>query len=202
MFVIGLTGSAGMGKSTVAGMFAEGGAAVFDADAAVHRLYEKDAVGAVLDAFPDALGRGGEAPFIDRTLLAQQVFQNPPALKRLEAIVHPLVRGEEDKVRMRAMAEGRRVLVLDVPLLLETGGEARVDAVVVVSAPAEVQISRLRSRPGMTEARLKAMAERQMPDAEKRKRAHFVIDTSGDFALTRAQVRDVMRATAALAAAR
>jgi dephospho-CoA kinase len=202
MFVIGLTGSAGMGKSTVAGMFAEAGAAVFDADAAVHRLYAGAAVGAVLDAFPDARGHVGDAPVIDRSLLAQQVFQNPPALKRLEAIVHPLVRAEEDKVRLRATSEGRRILVLDVPLLLETGGADRVDAVLVVSAPAAIQEARLRARPGMTEERLAAMAKRQMPDDEKRKRAHFIVDTSGDLDLTRRQVRDVLRAIAGTAAGR
>jgi dephospho-CoA kinase len=202
MFVMGLTGSAAMGKSTVVAMFAEEGAAVFDADKAVHRLYERDGVLAVLDAFPGALDAARDGPVIDRALLSQIVFNDPAALKRLEAIVHPMVEAEEDKFRASATAAGRRVLVLDIPLLFETGADKRVDAVVVVSAPEETQRARLAGRPGMTVERLAAMTARQMPDAEKRKRAHFVIDTGGSLEATRRQVRDVLAAVAGLAAAR
>jgi dephospho-CoA kinase len=202
MFVMGLTGSAAMGKSTVAAMFADAGAAVFDADKTVHRLYAGGALGAIADAFPDAVGHAGNARFIDRALLSQIVFRNPAALKRLEAIVHPLVRAEEERFRAKAAADSRRILVLDIPLLFETGGERRADAVVVVSAPEAVQRARLAGRPGMTAERLDAMMKRQMPDAEKRKRAHFIVDTGGAFDDTRRQVRDVLTAVAGMAAGR
>ncbi|MEO8666966.1 MAG: dephospho-CoA kinase [Bauldia sp.] len=198
MFVLGLTGSAAMGKSTVAAMFAGEGTAVFDADAAVHRLYSGGAVEPVRAAFPAAIVNGA----VDRAKLSEIAFADPTALKRLEAIVHPLVRGEETRLRARAVAEGRRLLVLDIPLLFETGGEARVDAVAVVSAPEEMQRKRLLSRPGMTEEKLAGILRRQLPDAEKRRRAHFIIDTSGALAATRRQLRDVLRAIAGAVAGR
>jgi dephospho-CoA kinase len=196
LVVLGVTGSLAMGKSTVAAMFAETGAAVFDADAAVHALYAGAAVPLVEAAFP-GVSRDGR---IDRAALGSRVASDAAALAKLEAIVHPLVREGENAFRAAAVAAGRRVLVLDVPLLLETGGERRVDAVVVVTAPAAIQQQRLMARDAMTEARAAALLARQMPDADKRRRAHFLIDTSGEFAATRKQVGDVMRAVAGRAA--
>jgi dephospho-CoA kinase len=198
MFVLGLTGSAAMGKSTVAAMLAGEGAAVFDADAAVHHLYAGAAVEPVGAAFPSAIVDG----VVDRSRLSQTAFTDPAALKGLEAIVHPLVRGEEAKLRARAVADGRRLLVLDIPLLFETAGEQRVDAVLVVSAPEAVQRKRLLSRPRMSEEKLAGILARQMPDEEKRRRAHFIIDTSGELVATHRQVRDVLRAIAGAVAAR
>lgn len=198
MLTVGLTGVMASGKSTASTMFAELGAAVFNADAAVHALYAGEAVPLVEAAFPGS-ARGG---VIDRDVLAGHVAGNPDALARLEAIVHPLVRGREEAFLAAALKDGRRVAVLDIPLLLETGGDARVDAVVVVSAPAEVLKHRALKRKGMTEARYAALSARQWSDADKRARAHFVIDTSGDFPATRKQVADVLRALTATAAAR
>ena len=198
MLVIGLTGSAAMGKSIVTGMFADEGAAVFDADKAVHRLYAAGAVEPIRAAFPSAIVDGA----VDRGRLAELAFADATVLRRIEAIVHPLVRAEEEKLRARAAASGRHILILDIPLLFETGSEGRVDAVAVVTVPEAVQRRRLFARPGMTAERLAAMGRRQMPDAEKRQRAHFVIDTGGAFAATRRQVRDVLRAVAGIAAGR
>jgi dephospho-CoA kinase len=198
MLVLGLTGSLGMGKSTAAAMFARAGAAVFDADRAVHMLYSGAAVDPVEAAFPGVAVDG----IIDRARLAARVAGDPAALARLEAIVHPLVRAAESAFRARAAVEGRRFAVLDVPLLLETGGEGRVDAVVVVSTTAAIQRERALARPGMTEARFEALAARQMPDAEKRRRAHFIIDSGGPLVATAHQVADVLRALAGAAAAR
>ena len=173
---LGLTGSIGMGKSTVAAMFAELGVPVFDADAAVHRLQGPGGrlVAAIEAAFPDTTGPEG----VNRTALGEAVLGQPALLKRLEAIVHPAV-GEERAAFLRDHADAPLV-VFDIPLLFETGGEARVDKVVVVSAPAEVQRARVLARPGMTAARLDAILARQTPDAEKRARADFVIDTGDD----------------------
>lgn len=188
MIVLGLTGSAAMGKSATAKMFADEGVPVFDADAAVHRLYEGAAAAPVEAAFPGVTAKGR----IDRERLAAKVFNNPAALKQLESIVHPLVRAEQDRFRRAAAENGAPIVVLDIPLLFETGGDQRTDAVVVVSAPAEVQRTRLLERPGMTVEKIDAMLARQMPDAEKRRRADFVVDTSRGFDAARAHVRKIL----------
>ena len=198
MLVLGLTGSLGMGKSTAAVMFARAGVAVFDADRAVHELYDGPAAAAVEAAFPDTTTDGK----VDREKLGQRVAGNPSALARLETIVHPLVRDMENAFRANAAREGHRVILLDIPLLFETGGEGRVDAVVVVSTAADVQRQRVLGRPGMTEERLAALLARQMPDAEKRARAHFIIDTTGPLATTAQQIADILRAVAGMAAGR
>jgi dephospho-CoA kinase len=192
MFVIGLTGSLGMGKTTAARFFAEEGVPVHDADAVVHHLYAGEAVPAIEAAFPGAIQDGK----VDRNRLAALVLDNPAALKKLEAIVHPLVLAAERRVLAEAEARGEKVAVLDIPLLFETGGDQRVDAVVVVSAPAELQQSRVLRRPGMTIEKLEAILGRQMPDAEKRRRADFVVDSSGALDATRAQVRAILEAVA------
>jgi dephospho-CoA kinase len=188
MLVLGLTGSIGMGKSTTARFFADEGVPVLDADAVVHRLYENEAVTPIERAFPGTSQDGR----IDRDELSRRVVGNPAALGQLEAIVHPLVR--EAQVRFLAEAErsGAPVAVLDVPLLFETGGDARVDAVVVVTAPADMQRARVFERPGMTAEKLDALLAKQVPDAEKRRRADFVVDTSGGFDSARAQVRAIL----------
>ena len=198
MLVLGLTGSLAMGKTTVAGMFAAEGAAVFNADRAVHNLYRGPAVAALKAAFPGTT-RGGA---VDRALLGRAVAGNPPALAKLEAIVHPLVHAVEDAFRARAADHGRRLIVLDIPLLLETGGEKRVDAVVVVSTTPEIQRTRILGREGMTEKVAARLVARQMPDADKRVRAHYIIDTSGDLAATRRQVADLVRTIAGMMAVR
>jgi dephospho-CoA kinase len=194
MIVLGLTGSIGMGKSTVEGFFAENGVPVYDADAAVHRLYAGAAAPLIEAAFPGTT-RDGTA---DRAQLAERVLGDAAALKRLEAIVHPLVRRDEEKFLASAEAAGAAVAVLNIPLLLETGGEKRCDAIVVVSAPAETQRDRVMARPGMTEEKFIGLLAKQMPDAEKRRRADFVVDTSHDFDSTRAQVRAILRDAANL----
>jgi dephospho-CoA kinase len=173
--LIGLTGSIGMGKTETAKMFAKLGIPVYDADAAVHRLYEEGgaAVPEIAKVFPDVI-EGGR---VDRTKLARQVTGDKDALKRLETIVHPLVGREQQAFLDRASESGAKMVVLDIPLLYEAGGHARVDAIVVVSAPAHVQRERVMSRPGMTEDKLDSMLARQMPDAEKRAKAHFVVET-------------------------
>jgi dephospho-CoA kinase len=189
MIVLGLTGSVAMGKSATADMFAEEGVPVFDADAEVHKLYESRAAPLIEAAFPGTTSGGR----VDRERLAAKVFNDAEALKRLEAIVHPLVREAEEKFREQAKKSGAKVAVLNVPLLLETGGDKRVDAVVVVSAPADVQRARLLARPGMTEEKISAMLARQMTDSEKRRRADFVIDTSRGFDAARAEVGALLR---------
>jgi dephospho-CoA kinase len=194
MIVLGLTGSIGMGKSTVADFFAENGVPVYDADAAVHRLYAGPAAPLIEAAFPGTTRDGT----IDRARLAERVVGDAAALKRLEAIVHPLVRRDEEKFLAGADSAGAAVAVLDIPLLLETGGDKRCDAVVVVSAPAETQRARVMGRPGMTEEKFTSLLAKQMPDAEKRRRADFVVDTSQDFDSTRAQVRAILREAANL----
>ena len=175
MIVLGLTGGIGMGKSTASGTFRRLGVPVFDADAAVHRLQARGgrAVGPIGAAFPGTVVDGR----VDREALRRAVLGKPEALKVLERIVHPLVRSEEERFLAAARRAGRRIVVLDVPLLLETGGEKRVDRVVVVSAPDAVQRVRVLLRGGMTEERLAAIRARQMPDAEKRRRAHHIIHT-------------------------
>ena len=196
MLVIGLTGTLAGGKSTAAAMFADEGAAIFNADAAVHALYEGAAVRPIEAAFPGTTVKGS----VDREKLRTRVVGDPAALARLEGIVHPLVHDAENGFRARAAAAGRRILVLDIPLLLETGGEGRVDVVVVVTAPEEVRRARVLHRAGMSETRFAALSARQLSDADKRRRAHFIIDTSGAFDATRKQVRDVLRALAGMAA--
>lgn len=189
MIVIGLTGSVGMGKSATALMFAEAGVPVHDADAAVHRLYQGDAVPAIEAAFPGVTG-GGK---VDREKLGLRVLTDQTALKRLEAIVHPLVLREEGRFLAEAKTRGARCAVLDIPLLFETGADRRVDVVVVVSAPYEEQRRRVLARPGMTEERFAAFLAKQLPDEEKRRRADFVVDTSQGFDSARAQVRAILQ---------
>jgi len=194
MLILGLTGSLGMGKSTTARLFAEEGVPVHDADAVVHRLYEGEAAAAIEAAFPGTTADGK----VDREELAARVLGDRVALKRLEAIVHPLVQQAEQRLLAEAEARGEKVAVLDIPLLFETGGEERVDAVVVVSAPPEVQRSRALERPGMTVDKLDAILAKQMPDEEKRRRADFVVDTSRGFEAARAEVRAILKAIATM----
>jgi dephospho-CoA kinase len=194
MFVLGLTGSLGMGKSATATMFAEEGVPVHDADAAVHRLYEGEAVPLIEAAFPGTTA-GGK---VDREKLARQVLGDAAAIKRLESIVHPLVADARDRFLAEAERNGDAVAVLDIPLLFETGGDTRCDAVVVVSAPPDVQRSRSFERPGMTEQKFAAILAKQWPDAEKRARADFVVDTSKGFDAARAQVRDILARVATM----
>jgi dephospho-CoA kinase len=194
MFILGLTGSLAMGKSTTARLFAEQGVPVHDADAVVHRLYDGVAVPAIEAAFPGTTVAGK----VDRTKLAARVLGDDAALKRLEAIVHPLVQEAERHLIANAEAQGEKVAVLDIPLLFETGGDTRVDAVVVVSSPVELQRSRVLERPGMTLEKLEAILAKQMPDHEKRRRADFVVDTSQDLQAARAQVRAILDAVATM----
>lgn len=194
MIVLGLTGSIGMGKTTTARLFAEEGVPVHDADAAVHRLYEGEAGGLIEREFPGTTVAGR----VDRTRLASRVVGDPQALKRLEAIVHPLVRKSENAFLADARRRGTPVVVLDIPLLFETGGDARVDAVVVVTAPAEVQRERVLARPGMTAEKFEALLAKQMPDAEKRRRADFVVDSGHGLEPARVQVRDILAKAATM----
>jgi dephospho-CoA kinase len=190
MIVIGLTGSIGMGKSTTAAMFREAGVPVYDADAAVHDLYDEGgaAVGPVGQAFPGVIKDGR----VDREALRERVLGDPEALNRLNAIVHPLVGADRVGFFAKAQADAVDMVVLDVPLLFETGGHVNIDAIVVASAPPEMQRERVLARPGMTPARLDAILERQMADAEKRARAHFVVDTSKGLEPARAQVAEII----------
>jgi dephospho-CoA kinase len=188
MFILGLTGSIAMGKTATARLFAEEGVPVYDADSAVHRLYEGEAVPIIEAAFPGTTADGK----VDRVKLGSRVMGDLAALRQLESIVHPLVQGAEAIFLADADAQGAPIVVLDIPLLFETGGNQRVDAVVVVTAPADVQRARVLERPGMTEQRLQAMLARQMPDSEKRLRADFIVDTSRGFDDARAQVREIL----------
>ena len=188
MFILGLTGSVGMGKSATAKMFAEEGVPVSDADAVVHRLYEGQAVAPIEAAFPGTTA-GGK---VVRMKLGERVIGQPEEMRRLEAIVHPLVAAARDAFLAAAERSGAPVAVLDIPLLYETGGDTLCDAVVVVSAPPEMQRERVLARPGMTEAKFTAILAKQTPDAEKRARADFVVDTSQGFDVARAQVRDIL----------
>jgi dephospho-CoA kinase len=194
MLVLGLTGSIGMGKTTTARFFADEGVPVLDADAVVHQLYDGEAVAAIEKAFPGT-SRDGR---IDRDELSRRVVGNPAALKQLEAIVHPLVRAAQARFLADAKQSGAPVAVLDVPLLFETGGDRRVDAVIVVSAPAEVQRARTLDRAGMTAEKFEALLQKQMPDDEKRRRADFVVDTSQSFDSARAQVRAILASVRAI----
>jgi dephospho-CoA kinase len=192
MFVLGLTGSIGMGKTTTAAMFRAEGVEVQDADAVVHALYRGEAVPAIEAAFPGTTRNGA----VDRGLLAAIVLDDQAALARLEAIIHPLVAASRDAFLIEARKKCLGLVVLDVPLLLETGGDRTVDAVVLVTAPEAVQKERVSKRPGMTPERLAGILARQMPNAEKRKRAHFIIDTGHGFAAAKRQVRGILRALA------
>jgi dephospho-CoA kinase len=194
MFVLGLTGSIGMGKSTTARLFAEAGVPVHEADIAVHQLYEGEAVPAVAVAFPGAVV-GGK---VNRDKLAARVLGDAAALRRLESIVHPLVRAAADRFLSEARASGAKIAVLDIPLLFETGGEDRVDAVVVVTAPPEMLRERALERPGMTMEKFQAIVAKQMPDVEKRQRADFVVDTSRGLAAARDQVDAILQAIASM----
>jgi dephospho-CoA kinase len=198
MIVLGLTGSIGMGKSTTASLFVEAGVPVYDADAAVHRLYEGEAVKAIEAAFPGTTADGK----VDRTRLSARVVHDPYAMKRLEEIVHPMLGASRQKFLEDAERSGAPVAVVDVPLLFETGGEKRVDAVVVVTTTPEVQRERILARPNMTGEKLQAILARQMPDAEKRKRAHFLVDTSHGLDPVRAQIRDILTQAAKMTAGR
>lgn len=192
MVILGLTGSIGMGKSATAAMFAEKGVPVHDADAAVHRLYEGEAVAAIEAAFPGTTA-GGK---VDRGKLGERVLGNPEAMRKLEQIVHPLVRKAEEHFLADAKSRGAPVVVLDIPLLFETGAEKRCDAVVVVSAPAAVQRARAFERPDMTEEKFQAILAKQVPDVEKRARADFIVDSGHGFEQARAQVREILQAVA------
>lgn len=188
MIILGLTGSIGMGKSTTAKLFAEAGVPVYDADAAVHRLYEGEAAPAIEAAFPGTTVDGK----VDRNRLSACVVHDPAAMRRLEEIVHPMLGASRQKFLLDARRSGAPVAVVDVPLLFETGGEKRVDAVVVVTTTPEIQRERILQRPNMTDEKLDAMLARQMPDAEKRKRANFVVDTSHGLDPVRARIRDIL----------
>jgi dephospho-CoA kinase len=191
MFVIGLTGSIGMGKTTTARLFSDAGVPVHDADVAVHALYEGEAADAIETAFPGTTRLGK----VDRAVLGKRVVGDPPAMRMLESIVHPMVREAEKRFLQQAEAARAEIAVLDIPLLFETGGESRVDAVVVVSAPAKVQRARVLER-GMSEVQFEALLARQMPDAEKRRRADFVVDSSKGIEPARAQVQAILTAVA------
>ncbi len=190
MISVGLTGSIGMGKSTALAMFAELGVPVWSADEAVHRLYAPGGAGvdAIRALAPAAVGGDG----VDRPKLRQAILADPSLLPRVEAAVHPLVEQDRNAFLERARAGGAAVAVCDIPLLFETGGEARLDKVVVVTAPAADQRARVLARPGMTEAALEAILARQVPDAEKRERADYLIDTGGPKSATRERVRAIL----------
>ena len=194
MLILGLTGSIGMGKSAIADMFRAAAVPVHDSDGAVHALYRGAAVAPIGQVFPQAIVDG----IVDRARLSQSVLDDPAALRRLEAIVHPLVKQEREAFLAATAAASRAIVVLDIPLLFEIGAETSVDAVVVVSAPESVQKSRVLARPGMTEEKFAAIVAKQVPDSEKRRRAHFWIDTSRHFATSVAQVAGILRAAAAM----
>jgi dephospho-CoA kinase len=193
-FILCLTGSLGMGKSRTAQFFAEQGVAVYDADAAVHELYAGEAVPVIDRAFPGAVVDGK----VDRAKLAALVLGDDAALARLESIVHPLVAARREKFLADARANKAKAVLLDTPLLFETRGERICDAVVVVSAPADTQRRRAFERPGMTEEKFTALLAKQLPDADKRQRADFVVDTSQSFDHARDQVGDILRLIATM----
>ena len=198
MLKIGLTGALASGKSTTAQMFAELGVPVFSADAAVHALYRGRAVPLVAAAFPGMV-KDNE---VDRSALAASVRDDPAALARLEGIVHPLVEEEEARFLARAASEGHRITLSDIPLLFETGADRRYDLTVTVTAPEEMRRSRALERAEMTDALYKSLLARQMPDEEKRRRAHFVIDTGRGMDAARRAVADILRAVTPMAALR
>jgi dephospho-CoA kinase len=188
MIILGLTGSIGMGKSTTAKLFEEAGVPVYDADAAVHKIYEGEAAAAIEAAFPGTTADGR----VDRNKLSAKVVHDPAAMKRLEQIVHPMLGASRQKFLHDAEQSGAPVAVVDIPLLFETGGEKRVDAVVVVTTTPEIQRQRILERDNMTGEKLEAILARQLPDAEKRKRADFVVDTSHGHDPVRARIRDIL----------
>jgi dephospho-CoA kinase len=188
MLLLGLTGSIGMGKSTTAKLFAEAGVPVYDADATVHMLYESEAVPAIEAAFPGTTADGK----VDRNRLSARVVHDPAAIRQLEQIVHPMLGASRQKFLDDAERSGAPVAVVDVPLLFETGGEKRVDAVVVVTTTPEIQRQRILARDNMTSEKLEAILARQLPDAEKRRRADFVVDTSHGLDPVRARIRDIL----------
>lgn len=188
MLILGLTGSIGMGKSTTAKLFAEAGVPVYDADAAVHQIYEGEAAPAIEAAFPGTTVEGK----VDRARLSAKVVHDPAAMKQLEQIVHPMLGASRQQFFADAEAARAPVVVVDVPLLFETGGEKRVDAVVVVTTTPEIQRERVLARGTMDDAKLDAILARQLPDAEKRKRADFVVDTSHGLDPVRARIRDIL----------
>jgi dephospho-CoA kinase len=190
MLILGLTGSIGMGKSTTAKLFAEAGVPVYDADAAVHRLYEGEAAPAIEAAFPGTTADGK----VDRKKLSARVVHDQAAIKQLEQIVHPMLGASRKKFFDDAERSDAPVVVVDVPLLFETGGEKRVDAVVVVTTSPENQRERIMARGTMTSEALDSILARQLPDAEKRKRADFVVDTSHGLDPVRAQIKDILAA--------
>lgn len=194
MFVLGLTGSIGMGKSTTAAMFRTAEIKVHDSDAAVHALYRGAAAPLVEAAFPGTLRDRA----VDRTALAARVIGDPAAMARLESLIHPLVRADRNAFLAAARAAGEDIVVLDIPLLFETGAESEVDAVLLVTASEAVQNARIASRPGMTEATRAAILARQMPDPEKRRRADFLIDTSAGIEDTERQVGELLHKIAAM----
>ncbi|MGC2393183.1 MAG: dephospho-CoA kinase [Methylovirgula sp.] len=194
MFVLGLTGSIGMGKSTTAAMFRAAEIKVHDSDAAVHALYRGAAAPLLEAAFPGTLRDRA----VDRTALAARVIGDPAAMARLESLIHPLVRADRNAFLAAARAAGEDIVVLDIPLLFETGAESEVDAVLLVTASEAVQNARIASRPGMTEATRAAILARQMPDPEKRRRADFLIDTSAGIEDTERQVGELLHKIAAM----
>ena len=189
MIVLGLTGSIGMGKSTTARMFADLGVPVNDADAVVHALYEGEAVAPIEAAFPGSTKAGA----VDRKELSRQLNEDPALFKLLEAIVHPLVRAREQEFLARHRDAGAPFVVLDIPLLFETGGEARVDAVVVVTCDPDIQKERVMKRPGMTEEKFALLLSRQVPDVQKRAKADYIIDTGKGFESARQDVEAIAR---------
>lgn len=191
-FVLGLTGSIGMGKSTTADLFRQAGCPVHDADATVHDLYRGEAAPLVEEAFPGTLRDG----VVDRVALGEKVVGKPEAMAQLEQIVHPLVAARRDAFLREARTRRAPVAVLDIPLLFETGGERHCDAIVVVSAPEAVQRARVLARSGMTQERFDQILARQVPDAQKRARAHFIVDTDRGVPAAERQVRDILRALA------
>ncbi len=194
MFVLGLTGSIGMGKSTTARLFLEAGVPVYDADAIVHALYEGEAVAAIEAAFPGAAASGK----VDRQKLSGFVVNDPAAMKKLEAIVHPMLRAHERAFLDEVEAAKAPVAVLDIPLLFETGGENRVDAVVVVTTTPDIQRERILARPNMTADKLAAVLARQMPDEQKRKRADFIVDTSHGLGPVRQRIGEILAKVATM----
>jgi dephospho-CoA kinase len=188
MRILGLTGSIGMGKSTTAKLFAEAGVPVYDADATVHKVYEGEAAPAIEAAFPGTT-LGGK---VDRARLSAKVVHDPAAIRQLEQIVHPMLRTHHQDFLENAERSGAPVAVVDIPLLFETGGDKRVDAVVVVTTSPQIQRERILARGSMTHEALDALLARQMSDAEKRKRADFVVDTSHGLDPVRARIRDIL----------